>query len=60
MAETLEASLDVICNKLQIIVGRAELLENCDQCNMCMRAVREIVNEIRALEAFVRRSQQAP
>lgn len=54
VAETPQAALDVIRNKLQIIVARAELRQNTKQCNACAAAVSEIVDEIRALEAFVR------
>jgi len=54
VAETPQAALDVIRNKLQVIVAQAELRQNSNQCNACTVAVSEIVNEIRALEAFVR------
>lgn len=54
MAETPQAALDVIRNKLQIILAHAELQQNSNQCNACTVAVSEIVREIRSLEAFVR------
>lgn len=53
MAEGPQAALDVIRNKLQIILLRADLCQNSTQCNACALAVSEIVKELRALEAFV-------
>lgn len=53
MAEGPQAALDAIRNKLQIILLRADLRQNTTQCSACAIAVSEIVQEIRALEAFV-------
>lgn len=57
MADDPEAALDHIRNKLQIILSRAELRKNANQCEACAIAVAEIVSEIGALKAFV--SKQA-
>ncbi len=54
MAEGPQAALDHIRNKLQIILSRAELRKDISQCGPCAIAVSEIVDEIRALEAFVK------
>lgn len=53
MAEGPQAALDHIRNTLQIILSRAELRKNSNQCGPCAIAVSEIANEVRALEAFV-------
>jgi hypothetical protein len=53
MAEGPQAALDHIRNKLQIILSRAELRKD-TKCGPCAIAVSEIVDEIRALEAFVK------
>jgi hypothetical protein len=53
MADDPHAALDHIRNKLQIILSRAELGKNTNQCKLCADAISEMVSEIRALEAFV-------
>ncbi|HXY07761.1 MAG TPA: hypothetical protein VEI52_07895 [Terriglobales bacterium] len=53
MAQEPETALSVIRNKLQVILAQAELRQNSNQCNSCTVAVFDIVNELRALEAFV-------
>jgi len=53
MAQEPETTLSVIRNKLQVILAQAELRQNSNQCNSCTVAVFDIVNELRALEAFV-------
>jgi hypothetical protein len=53
MAENPQAALDVIRNKLQVILLRADLYQNSAQCSVCGVAVSDILNEIRKLEAFV-------
>jgi hypothetical protein len=58
MAEGPQAALDHIRNKLQIILSHAELRKDTRQCESCAIAVSEIVNEIRNLEAFVRKALQ--
>jgi hypothetical protein len=58
MAEEPQAALDHIRNKLQIILSRAELRRDASQCESCAIAVSDIVNEIRALEAFVKEALQ--
>jgi hypothetical protein len=58
MAEGPQAALDHIRNKLQIILSRAELRRDTSQCESCAIVVSDIVNEIRALEAFVKEALQ--
>jgi hypothetical protein len=53
MAEEPEAALSVIRNKLQVILAQAEVRQNSNQCDSCAVAVFDIVNELRALEAFI-------
>jgi hypothetical protein len=53
MAQEPQAALGVIRNKLQVILLRAELSQNCAQCDCCAIAVSEILKEIRSLEVFV-------
>jgi hypothetical protein len=53
MAENPQAALDVIRNKLQVILLRADLCHDSTQCGPCCRAISEILKEIRALETFV-------
>lgn len=53
MAENPQAALDVIRNKLQVILLRADLCHDPGQCGPCCLAISEILKEIRALEAFV-------
>ncbi len=58
MAEEPQVALDHIRNKLQIILSHAELRREISQCDSCAIAVSDIVNEIRALEAFVKEALQ--
>jgi hypothetical protein len=53
VAEGPQAALDVIRNKLQVILLRADLQQNSTQCHACVLLISDIVNELRALEAFV-------
>jgi hypothetical protein len=50
MANEAEAALDIIRNRLQVILLRAELCENSLQCGPCASLVSDIVKAIRALE----------
>jgi hypothetical protein len=47
------AALDSIRNQLQVILLHSELARNSGHCESCLRAVCHIVDEVRALEAFV-------
>lgn len=49
-----QEALDLIRQKLQVILLRAELCHPSAQCEACASTVCEIVKEIRALEDFVR------
>jgi hypothetical protein len=49
-------AFDLIRQRLQVILLRAELCQNSTQCATCATAVCDIVQEIRALEALVRDS----
>jgi hypothetical protein len=48
-----QAALDVIRNKLQVILLRADLCHDPTECGPCCLAISEILKEICALEAFV-------
>ena len=50
MANEAQAALDIIRNRLQVILLRAELCENSLQCGPCACTVSDIVKEIRVLE----------
>jgi len=53
MAEDPYVALDSIRNQLQVILLRSELVQSSGQCDSCTRAVCQIVEEIRSLEAFI-------
>jgi len=45
--------LTVIRNKLQVILGQVALCSNPSHCESCGLAVKEILEQIRALEAYI-------
>lgn len=47
-------ALSIIRNKLQVILGQAELCQSQPRCEICSLAVRQIVEEMYDLEAYVR------
>ena len=53
-----EEALDLIRQKLQVILLRADLCENSPGCEVCASAVCEIVKELRALEEIVRHARK--
>jgi hypothetical protein len=48
-----QAALDVIRNRLQVIMLRAETGEKPAYCDTCALAVSEIIKELRALDTFI-------
>lgn len=53
MPKQAQAALDVIRNRLQVIMLRAETSEKPLYCDTCALAVSEIIKELRALETFI-------
>jgi hypothetical protein len=54
MEKSPQEALDLIRQKLQVILLRADLCENSGQCELCAGSVCDIVKEVRELERFIR------